>query len=492
MDATGSAAAILIGRLVVITGLNYGFSVALAWVLPTAEFAQVAVLQAVLLVSAMALNSGFPWVLAWTSANRERLGSAMVARVFRTSVAGNLVFGSVLGVFVFLGLPGLVAVGGGDGNQRLLAVAALTLPLFALSSVGRGALQGNARFGRMASVQLAEVVVKVGVTLCLVEAAGLGSDAVALGFLLGAGAATVLAAWFLRDVLPRGRLDWAPLSTYLSALPLFGATFGFALLMTLDILSLSAAAGTAGVTAAVVATYQVGAMIARLPYFMGDALVDAIFPYMARHHDSVELSHGYFKTAVRRVLILILPVQVMLIVSPQPLVRLAFPHAYAGAADLIRLLALGAVGALAMTMFGKALQALGRRRAALIGVACGLGAEIVLLATLIPRLGADGAAIAYVTGAWTGAILLARSYLRAQRLTLPRLRALRRPVRGLAVVLPFCLLAVRLPPRAGLLCLGVGLVAYGAALWRFDAAFAFDLRSLPTVTRITTRGRHHR
>src|SRR5919197_3201324 len=108
MDATGSAAAILIGRLVVITGLNYGFSVALAWVLPTGEFAQVAVLQAVLLVSAMALNSGFPWVLAWTSANRARLGSAMVARVFRTSVAGNLVFGSVLGVFVFLGLPGLV------------------------------------------------------------------------------------------------------------------------------------------------------------------------------------------------------------------------------------------------------------------------------------------------------------------------------------------------------------------------------------------------
>lgn len=492
MDATGSAAAILIGRLVVITGLNYGFSVALAWVLPTGEFAEVAVLQAVLLVSAMALNSGFPWVLAWTAANRERLGSAMVARVFRTSVAGNLVFGSVLGAFVFLALPGLVDVGGGHDNHRLLAVAAVTLPLFALNSVGRGALQGNARFGRMATAQLAEVTVKVAVTLGLIATVDLGSDAVALGFLLGAAAATLLSGWFLRDLLPRGRLDWAPLTTYLSALPLFGATFGFALLMTIDILSLSAAAGTAGVTAAVVATYQVGAMIARLPYFMGDALVDAIFPYMARHHDSVELSHGYFAAALRRVFILIVPVQLMLIVSPEPVVRLAFPDAYAGAADLIRLLALGAVGALAMTMFGKALQALGRRRAALVGVACGLAVEIVLLATLIPRLGADGAAIAYVAGAWTGAILLARSYLQAQRLALPRLRSLGRPVRSLAVVLPFCLLAVQLPPHAGLLSLGVGLVAYAAALWRFDAVLAVELRSLPTVSRITFWSRNRR
>src|SRR5207253_7417451 len=101
----------------------------------------------------------------------------------------------------------------------------------------------------------------------------------------GAVAASFLGAWYLRDIVPApGHL--APLTTYVSTVPMFVGAAGFALLVTIDLLGLRVFGSAPAVTSTTIAIYQVGALLARSAYFIGDALIDGAFPHIARHGDS--------------------------------------------------------------------------------------------------------------------------------------------------------------------------------------------------------------
>ena len=465
MPARGSAAGggvILVSRFAAIAALNYGLLLALAWLLPPAEFGKVSVIQAVLLLAAMALNSGFPWTVTWMVADRERLGAAKVDRVVRTAMVGNLAFSVVLA----LGLLGLLAAGVHllpAASGLLIAAAALAFPLFAFNAVGRGMLHGLVRLGGLGLVQTGEVVIKCLVCLALVVGFGLGAEAVALGFLAGAAGAAMLAVYLLRDRLPH-HPGWESLATYRATWPLFLGTAGFALLATIDVLGLQTLGRGAGVTSVTLAVYQVAVVLARAPYFVGDALVDAVFPYVVRRHDDPGRSHAWFQAALRWIVLGVLPLQLVLIISPQPLLALFFPASYGQAVPLVRLIALGGVGMLLTGAFGKALQAL-RRRAQVAGrVLVALAVESVALVALVPRLGATGAALSFALGAWTGALTLVGAYYRYQwgrgRVPLPRPATLLGYGFAVAPLLPLGLLAARGSLLLGLAWLLIGAGAY--------------------------------
>lgn len=492
-DATATATAvatdeparggiILVGRFIAIAGLNYGFGVALAWLLAPGIFGEVAVIQAVLWLVAMTANSGFPWTLARTLADRTRLGHHVVDGVFRTSVAGNLVFGLVLSLGLFaLQRAGVFTL---DGSSRaLLPILMVTIPFLALNSVGRGALHGLTRFGALGAVQTSEVFVKCIAGLALVGVLGMGAEGVALGFLLGAVCATGVAAWFLRDEFP-GTRTWARLSVYRETAPMFAGTLGLALLLTVDVLGLKALSGrVAGITATTLALYQVAAMLARTPYFVADAMMDAVFPFMVRRHDSAPASHAYLRAALRWVLLGVLPVEVILIVSPQPLLHLLFPLSYAPAVPLVRMLALGSIGALGTVVFGKGLQALGRRTAVANGMLVSLAVECAGLAILVPRIGAIGAAAAFATGAWSGAAVLAVSYSRHQRARFLSASDVRRHLVALVAIVPAGALAARRPSLTGLAFVLAGILAYGVALRITGLLSLGEVRRLGAVAR---------
>lgn len=470
---------LLIGRFVVVAGLNYAFALALAWVLPPAEFGTVAVLQMTLWLAAMTVNSGFPWTLSWTVALRERGEAADTAPVFRTSIVGNLVLGAGFGV-ALLGIAATDAFRIDERGWALTLIVAAMIPILALNAVGRGALHGSARFARLATVQVVEVLVKVVIGIALV-AVGLGAEAVALGFVAGAVVAAAAHAWFLRDLLP-GRGPLAPFEAYRTTIPMFATAAGFGLLMSIDVLGLRAFGESVGIDSTTIAHYQVAVMLASIMYFIGDALADAVFPFMVTRAGSSARSHRYLATALRWVAIAVIPLQVVLVLRPEPVVDLLFPTTYLDAVPLVRLLALGSVGTIGATLFGKALQAVGRRGLAATGVLAGVVAEVVGLVVLVPSHGAIGTAWASFVSAWAAATVLMVGYVRTQRARPSVMDVHARYALALAPLVGASLLAPRTGLAGGCVLL-VALVAYGAGLLALRVVGLEDLRRFATIAR---------
>lgn len=476
--ARGGIALVL--RFVAMSALNYLLGVTLAWLLVPEEFGRVSILQTILWLGAMVLNSGFPWMLAWSMARRGQPQEA-IDRVFRSALWGNLAFGAALSAVLLAShLWGVLGLGAEATGMIVLVV--LTLPFVSLNSVARGVMHGSSRFGHLGLVQTGEVLVKVLVAVLLVLVTQLGATAVALAFLVGAVAATGANAWLLRGSLP-GRGPMAGFSIYSDTAPMFVAAIGFALLVSLDVLSLRALGAAAGVTAATVGFYQVGVMLARSLYFVGDALVDAVFPGMARRHDSAVRSHGYLTTALRWIALIVVPFEIVLALNPGPIVSLFFPARYAESIPLVRLLAVGSVGALATTLFGKGLQAVGRRWTAAQGVMVGLAIEVIMIFLLVPRFGAIGAALSFTAGSWAGTAILASSYFRYQRVPFPSMRPVLRYAGALALLCAALGPAAFRPEGSSWLLLALGLLAYGVALLVTRLVEVGELLRLASIAR---------
>jgi O-antigen/teichoic acid export membrane protein len=417
--------AIMVLRFAITSLLNYLLGVVLAWILVPAEFGVVGTVQALLLLCGLVLGAGVPWALASRAAAGDPGASggerAGVAALFRTGLLLNTAAGAAAAA-ALLGAEasGLRPIP--STSPVLLGATAATLPVLSFNAVLAGMLQGSRRFSGLGALQAVEVVVKSGVAVALTAGAGMGADGVAVGFLAGACAATGLGLWSLRDLLP-GRGELAALMTFRVSVPFWVGSASMALLPTVDLLGLQLAGAGSGVTTATLAAYQVCGILARSVYYVGDALIDAVFPFMARRRGTPG-SHDWFVAAARWLPLGLLPLQAVLLLAPAPVLALFFPSAYADVAGLLRVLDLGTVGLIAAGMLVKALYAndeagLVAPRTALAGAV-----EIGAVVLLVPRGGAEAAAGAYTLGSWTAAVLLGTAYARVQARVRP-LTALR-------------------------------------------------------------------
>jgi O-antigen/teichoic acid export membrane protein len=431
--------AILVSRFAVTSLLNYLLGVVLAWILVPAEFGVVATVQAVLLLTGLTLAAGIPWALASRAAGaRAEAEQAGVIRLFRTGLLLNTLAGGALAV-ALLGAEALGLRPIPSGSPLLLVATAVTLPVLSFNAVLAGMLQGNRRFGGLGALQATEVVVKAVVAVVLAGVGGLGADGVALGFLAGACTATAVGLWNLRDLMP-GLGPLAASMTFSVSVPFWVGSTAMALLPTADLLGLQLAGVGAGVTVTSLAAYQVCGILARSAFYIGDAMVDAVFPFMARQRGTPR-SHAWFMAAARWFPLGLLPLQLVLVLAPAPVLALFFPPDYAGSAGLLRILAVGTMGMIAGGMLVKALYA--NDLAALVAPRAGIaaGVEVVGIGLLVPRLGAVGAALAFGLGSWVAAVLLGVAYLRSQQVVLPPTRIWLRYAPALACCVTLLLVA---------------------------------------------------
>ncbi|MCD2196712.1 oligosaccharide flippase family protein [Actinomycetospora endophytica] len=401
--------------------LNYGFGLALAWLLPADEFGVVSVLLTVLLLATSILAAGFPWALARRVARDDDPASA--AASFRAALLGNVGLGAVLAAG-FAGVQlvtGAILPGAGPGLTLLVAV---TIVLLALGQVLVGGLQGTRRFTAVSAVRIAEVVVKVAVGLGVVALVGAGVLGVGWALLIGAVAAAGTGWWMFRDRLPRLRGAVAGWREFAAAAPMAVATTGFGLIGTLDVLLLGVLGQGHGVTVAAVGSYQAAAILAKAPFLVGSALSDVVFPFVARARGAAE-AHGWVVTGMRWVPLALVPMLLVLAVTPDSFIGRLFPAEYADAAGPTRVIALGAVGLIVGDMLLKALFARGLARAAAVRIPAAAVAEVATMAVLVPGHGATGAAAGFAVGAWVGVGVLGAVYLRQHPVgALPVRRAL--------------------------------------------------------------------
>jgi O-antigen/teichoic acid export membrane protein/4-amino-4-deoxy-L-arabinose transferase-like glycosyltransferase len=465
---TAAVGGVLLGlRFVVSAVLNYGFGIALVWVLPKADFGVVGVLQNVLLLAAMVLGGSFTWVVSRVIARTGTIeGDA--ASVFRAAVVGNLAVGAV---FVVVLVVGHVLPSG--GARGLVAAVVVTVALMAVNGILYAALQGTQRFDAIAVQQTLEVVVKVGLGLGLVVGLGFRVTGVALGFLAGTLVAGLLCLRGLRDLLP-GRGPVALRRTAALALPTGVGAAGLGLLLTLDVIALGAVGLVSGITTATIATYQAAAILARTPYYLAEAVGNAAYPDIARDSGTAA-AHGWFVAAFRWLPLVLVPLQMVLLVAPEPILRLFFPRDYADAAGLVRLLTLGTLGLMVTSLLFTALYATGFEVAVARRLPVAAALEVGVLVALVPRVGAVGAGTAFAIGSWSATALLARVYLGHQCVRPLDRGLLARYLAAVAVLVAGLLVARALPSPFDLLLLPLPLVGFAALTVRLGIVRESDL-----------------
>jgi O-antigen/teichoic acid export membrane protein len=409
---------ILVSRFAATAVLNYVVGLALAWLLTPAAFGLVSAVQNVLLLSAGLLTAGLPWALALRIAQTHGVPAASRPE-FRTALVVNFGFGVALGA-AFLGTQ-LFAVELVPSQSLILSlIVAAEMPVLAVNSTLAGAAQGSSRFGGLGAMQTTESLVKCVAAVFMVSVLHAGPTGVALSFLIGTLGSVLLGVNTCRGLLP-GRGPMASLGFLRAATSIWFASASMTFLITADLLGLQFFGRTAGVTAAVLAGYQACGLLGRACYYVGDALADAVFPFMARSDDP-EDRNRWFMAPMRWVMLLIVPIQVGFLLAPGPVLRLFLPAHYAGAQTLLRLIAAGTLGALMTDMLMKGLFAGGHGRQVGRRMSVAVTVEVVGLAILVPRLGAVGAGISYLLASYSGMALLGLFYLRVNRLRPPSLR----------------------------------------------------------------------
>lgn len=299
------------------------------------------------------------------------------------------------------------AVYGSDGYTLLFLAALATVPVTLCSRMLAQAMRMQLRPVAFVgtSALLASATVAASLTLVL------GFDVGVAGVMLGLiGAETLVLgvrAALIRDSLT-SRVREAPVREMLAfGLPLVPVTAAFWAIQGIDRVVLAAQTDLESV-----AQYSIAAALASILLFLATSLGQAWVPRIyAVYADD---PHTAFAQAARAVTVIVAvfgSIGLAISALARPILGILAPAQYAGAAGLVPLMCLGATAyatnvftATGLTMTGRT-----RRLAAVSIAAAALSAMIVV--TLVPTMGALGAA----TGTAVGYIFLTGGYLQSGR-----------------------------------------------------------------------------
>lgn len=384
--------------------VNYGFGLAMGWLLVPGDFGLLAFVQTLLTIAGLTLNSGFAWSLtaALVGADRSRR-----AALVRGASAANLLLALLIGALIVL-LFALGPLRPGLESWTIAALVVGTLPLLASVAIARATVQGSERFGLLALIWAVETVAKAATGTGLVLA-GLGVVGAIAGFFVGALVAAVLALGLLvrtLEIRPWGAVERPALRT---ARDMFGALLGMALLLNLDLVALKLFAPD---ERALVGYYQAGIVLANMPYYLTTALIPVLFTQIARLRQ-VAQSGPIVGEALRLALVVILPLEIGLTIAPQAILGLLFPAAYQASAAVLGLLALGNSALILVAILAAAFQATGAARVPARSLLAIVAVEAVALWAVVPRWYAVGAASCFLAAALGALIVLGSAYGRA-------------------------------------------------------------------------------
>ncbi|WP_369360660.1 glycosyltransferase [Streptomyces sp. cg2] len=422
---------------------NYGLSLVLVRLLPPAEFTVYSSVSSVLLSVGTLAGATVPWVLA-----REVAITAPGSVRRRLALRSCLLLALGLSLLCAAAACGAVASYAGPGPLAGLSAACVTVWL---NSVGAGHLQGSRRFVGLALLRVAEMVVRIAVTMGAVLA-GWGSGGAIGAFAVGAAvtSAAGLTAVARQETTGQRREgtesrheerqqqreeerkqqrkgkrkekgekkeqasqdDQSPYDDRLwrRALPIGGIQVLTCLLFTLDVLVAAAVRGGS----AELAPYQALLVLARIPLFLSTALATVVFPRLAATNMSAKNRHIVtgFREAVRVHWISGVVVTATVATCPGPLLALVLPRHYASSAGLLPPLALAGFASATTVLMTTVFQAWGPARTVTVTLAAAGLAGGALYAALAANL----QALAWASAGVTGTVAVTTTSLARRRL----------------------------------------------------------------------------
>ncbi|MDE3202910.1 MAG: glycosyltransferase [Acidobacteriota bacterium] len=361
------AALVVSGAVASVT--NYGYTVAVLWLLPASQYAIFGSIAALFLVCGTISSASTPWVLA-REVTRSAPGSERRARAISFGLVSVVIQGLAAG-----GVTAAVAAHYASGATVAVVLGA-SVAIF-VEAAGIGYLQGLERFGEIALLRIAEVVVKLVAGLLLLGLGGGATGAVA-GFLLGASVVTVVTVAAMRSDLRWVRGALWDRELWRVSRGLLGIQSGVAVMAGMDI----AIGSLFLVHRTLLATYQAAQILGRIPVFVGTALSLVVFARLAR-------AEGRGIESAERVVALFLgvcvPVAVGTATLPTAVTDVIFPSGYHGVATVLPLVAAGGLAMGFVNLVSTVFQATERYAPAVMtvwaGIFVGVPIEYVALRT---------------------------------------------------------------------------------------------------------------
>lgn len=264
-----SGSIIMLLCAILVSGVNFGYTVAMARMLGPSLFGHVSAAMTILML-ASAITLAFQLVCAKFVARNERAGARV--GVYRSLLGKAWITSLLVGAALFLA-QGLVSRYLHLPDPWILAVLAIGITAYVPLGVRRGAMQGVCSFGRLSGNALIESIAKFGTAILLV-AAGYG----VLGA-VGAISASVIIAYLippLPDEFKARSERAAQPASFSEGTQAIVFFVGQVIINNIDILLVKHffAPEQAGLYAAV-------ALVGRVLYFAAWSVVSAMFPISA-------------------------------------------------------------------------------------------------------------------------------------------------------------------------------------------------------------------
>ena len=220
--------------------------------------------------------------------------------------------------------------------------------------------------------------------------------------------------------------------------------------------------------------FAVAAQISRIPYQASVVLFPS-FPALVGGGRAAELA-GLHATAMRYLVLLGAPLAVGLAVTAPGVIHVLYGPAYAPAAPVLAVLALGSLPAFAAGASPAVLHATKRQDRLLRQGVLAAVVDVVMAIALIPLAGALGAALASVVAQALGSLLAIRAAVRIAGAGVPAAALARIVVAAVLMGIVAAVPMVALGGVSGLACaVAVGAAAYPLALRALRALTAEDL-----------------
>ncbi|MFI6689893.1 glycosyltransferase [Streptomyces sp. NPDC050485] len=395
---------------------NYGLSLLLVHLLPSADYAVYAAASSVLLTVGTLAGATVPWVLA-----REVAVTTPGSARRRRSVRGCLHLACALSLLSAAAACGAVASYAGLG--LLAGLAAACVAIWA-NSAGAGYLQGRRAFGRLGVLRVAEAAVRIGAAVAAVLA-GWGSAGAVGAFAIGAAATSGVGfAAMRRDLTTRRAKPGDPagpdgvsgrdvepsehrLGLWRRATAIGGIQVLACALLTLDVVVATAMRDGS----AALAPYQALLVLARIPLFLATALATVVFPRLAASRP--DAGSDEFRTILRLHWTLNITVTAVLATCPGPVLALVLPAPYAASADLLPPLSLAGLAGATITLVATVFQAWGPIRPVVVV----LGAACLAGGIAFARTAGSPTGLAWSAAATTGATSVALVAMARRRVT---------------------------------------------------------------------------
>jgi O-antigen/teichoic acid export membrane protein len=385
--------------------LNYVFTNTMAWLLPVAAYGVLGLAQSWILIAAALLNAGFSGELARLISRGISLVESY--RAAKSAMVGILAVALVYSC-ILLGATIFTSLNFGSHSAIVVGLILIEVLLLAIVALWSGVLRGILSFRTIGFGQFIEALVKVVAGIMLV-AFGFGAEGAVGATVVGTMVYLVLAGWRMRHFTFWREPAWGDWGIYRNSLTMFVGLCAMTIMSNIDIIGLKLFSPPQQADLAT-GYYQAAVVLSRIPVFLATPASIALFPYISRaSSQDVPL---FVNRAIKYIVLLITPLNLILIAIPEAVIVLIFPDAYANGAAALRIAALGSMVFCFLPILVATLQSRGLARIPALWISVAAVIELLVLGLLVPTSTTVGAALAFLVASVVGCVALSWAFVK--------------------------------------------------------------------------------